>query len=199
MMNTRILAALLLASLVGATGCLPAVIKRTIQPAWVGTPKARLTGYFAQNPDHQEWVFGSVSHDAVLDEATLAVTEANNTCFDLVIRTGSKWDEPIEQLHPTCKVAKVEEEALVEGETIAVHDYSVMGSREVFSLEGVSVGKYLGLSLQEPEEKTFRVLERQARVCCPITASAPIRLTLKNSRLSVFDPPYRIAFEWASR
>ncbi|MDF1563109.1 MAG: hypothetical protein P1V51_08700 [Deltaproteobacteria bacterium] len=190
--------------LLGLTGCPPAAIERRIDPSWVGTPKARMTGYFvtsgaAPGGASTESVPHGIRHDTVIDEATLALTESGQTCFDVVVRTWSGEDEPLEQLTPTCTVRDRPEPAVVEGEVIAVHDYSVMGSREVFSLEGIAPGKFLGMSLSEPEEKTFRVIERGGRLCCAISASGPVELRLTSERMQFAGYRYQIAWSWRTR
>jgi len=179
--------------------CPAPIIQRSIQTSWVGTPKARLTGYFARDPDHNETVPGQVPHDTVLDEATLSLTTADATCVDVVVRSWAGEDEPLDQLRPVFKIGEREEAAIAEGETVAVHDYSVMGSREVFSLEGVSVGAFLGLSLNEPEEQVFRVIERRGRYCCSLTANAPVGLELQNERMTFMNTKYRLRFKWTAR
>ena len=60
-----------------------------------------------------------------------------------------------------------ERKAVVENEVVSVLDYNYLGRVETVSVEGVAASSYLGMTVTEPAEKIFRVVERRGTVCAP--------------------------------
>jgi hypothetical protein len=191
----------LLSVLMFLPGCAGPTVSRTIGADHVGTRYARLTGYFATaqaapGGRHEEDVPGHLQHDIVLDEATLTTLTTSETCFDVIVRSESQYDEPMEQLMPTCKVSGSSNSALVDAEQVTVVDYSYQGMQPVVQAEGVAASAYLGLSIAQPAEKIFRVVARRAAVCCPAGGRGTVSLALDNSRREVAEWDYQLTFEW---
>lgn len=187
-----------------SVGCAGPKVSRTIGANHVGTKYARLTGYFATakaapGGRHEEGVPGQLQHDIILDEATLAKLGPAESCFDVVVRTESRYDEPLEQLSPSCSVAGHDGPVVVEDEKVTVIDYSYQGMQRVVRAEGVAASQYLGLSIEKPAEKVFRVVVRRAAVCCAAGGSGTVALALDNSRREIADWDYKLAFEWNVR
>jgi len=193
----------LLASLVVlvAAGCAGPKVSRTIGAAQVGTRYARLTGYFATakaapGGRHEEGVPGQLQHDIILDEATLASLAPAESCFDVVVRTESQYDEPLEQLSPGCSFAGKSVPVVVEDEVVSVTDHPYEGMQTVVQAEGVAASQYVGMSLAQPAEKVFRVVARHGRICCAAGGRGTVTLSLDNARREVADYDYKLAFEW---
>ena len=168
-----------------------------------GTKYATITAYFATRSaapggTHTETTPANIRHDAILDEATLAMVSASETCVDLVVRTDSTYDEPLQQLGPTFTIDGAEQRGVVERELISVADYNYTGQREVFALDGVTASAYLGMSLTAPTANVFRVVERRGRVCAG-QGGAPrkVSLDITNPSWDVTDYNYYIEFEWS--
>ncbi len=195
------LPALLLASLTVA-GCARTRVETTIRPDLVGTKYARVTGYMATRAAapggrHTEETPGDIRHDVIRDEATLARVTPTETCADVVIRTARVHDEPLEQLAPTFEVDGKEMKAIVENELVSVYDYTFMGEQQTLGIEGVAASQYLGLSITEPAEKLFRVVERRGSICVPVGGSVhEIALDLTHPYWEVADYNYHLVFAW---
>jgi hypothetical protein len=199
MRSLYLLAALTL--LPGVSGCSGPKVSRSIGASSVGTRYARLTGYFATaqaapGGRHEEEVPGRLQHDVVLDEATLTRLTPNETCFDVIVRSESAFDEPLEQLAPTCTMHGASQAAMVDAEKVTVVDYSYVGMQTVVQAEGVAASAYLGLSIEQPAEKIVRVVMRRAAVCCPGGGLGTVGLALDDSRREVAEWDYTLAFEW---
>ena len=192
-MTRKVLAVALLTTLLGFA-C-NHTVSRTIDEDKIGTKYAQLEGYF-QAADMVEDVPGSIRHEAVIDEATLTRVSEGETCMDVVIRTSRTTDEPLSQQQPTCIASDQSAEAIAENEVVSVYDYNYQGRVETVAVDAVAVDKYLGLSISEPTEMTFRVIERQATMCCPITPTDHIKLKFKNKRMDYNNVAYKLAFDW---
>lgn len=196
--------ALLLSLLPVLLACGGPTVSRSLSPDRIGSKYARLTGYFgtsaaAPGGKHEEEVPGHLQHDIIRDEATLAVATGGEICFDVVVRSESQYDEPFEQLAPGCEVDGDDYEAIAEGELVSVADYGFEGSQTVMHAEAVTASEFLGLSIERPVERVFRVVSREARLCCPAPAGEVIALSLRNERREVAGYDYRLTFEWTVR
>jgi hypothetical protein len=183
------------------TGCVNTV-SRAIRRDQIGSKYARISGYLstrsvAPGGTHREVTPGTIRHDVLLDEATLAKVDAQETCVELVFRTDSTHDEPVDQFKPTFTFDGIEAPAVVEGERVSVLDYSFTGVAEVASVQGVAADKFIGMSVTKPAEKIFRVIERTARVCGGRGGELrAIKLTLLHPSWEVGGYAYRDDFEW---
>jgi hypothetical protein len=199
-MHRYILASLGAAALLACAG---PKVSRSISAEQVGTKYARLTGYFATakaapGGRHEEGVPGHLQHAIILDEATLMRQMPGESCVAVVVRTESQYDEPLEQLGPSCEVGGKGAPVVVEDEMVRVVDYTYEGMQPVIQAEGVAASAYAAFSLSQPAEQTFRVIERTATLCCGATAPT-LALTLDNSRREVADYNYKLTFEWSVR
>lgn len=196
--------ALLVTVLLVSLACGGPTVSRSISPDRVGTKYARLTGYFgtsaaAPGGKHEEEVPGHLQHDIVRDEATLVQAAGGEVCFDVVVRTESQYDEPFEQLAPGCEVDGDDYDAIAEGELVSVADYGYDGSETVMRAEAMTASDFLGLSIKRPVERVFRVVSREARLCCPAPAGEAIALSLSNERREVAGYDYKLTFAWTLR
>ncbi|MCB9563047.1 MAG: hypothetical protein H6708_21790 [Kofleriaceae bacterium] len=200
--------ALPLALAVAATGlvaaCAGPKVSRSITTAQLGTRYARITGYFATakaapGGRHEEDVPGDLQHDLILDEATLMTAGPAETCIDVVVRTESQHDEPLEQLAPSCAVGGASAAVVVDDETLRVVDYSYEGMAPVIQVEGVAAAEYAALAVSQPAAKSFRVVERRARICCGAAGGKTVTLALDNARREVAGYDYSLTFEWVTR
>lgn len=193
---------LVLPTLVLTSACARARVETTIRPDLIGSKYARVAGYMATRAAapggrHTEETPGDIQHDVIRDEATLARVTATETCVDVVVRTARVHDEPIEQLAPTFEIDGKEARAIVENETVTVYDYNFMGQVETVNVQAVAASAYLGMSITEPAEKVFRVVERRGLVCAPI--GGPVRsvaLDLTHPYWDVADYNYHLVFAW---
>jgi len=197
---------MLLASVaVTAAGCGAHSVTTAVRRDQIGTKYARITGYLATRGlapggTHTEETPSNIRHDVILDEATLAKVDASETCVDLVMRTTSVYDEPVEQLSPIFEIDGEESRGVVESELVSVYDYSYSGEREVVSIAGVTSEAFLGLSITEPTENIFRVIERQARVCAGRGGQPQtITLAVTNPSWDIADYNYHLTFHWQVR
>ena len=179
-------------------------VTRSISKDHVGTKYARLTGYFgtskaAPGGRAEEETPGQIRHEVIRDEATLAHTRPSETCFEVAVRTESAYDEPLDQLAPSCELDETEHAAIVEDERVSVADYTFQGMREVVHAEGVAANQFLGMSISAPTDKIFRVITREGRVCCPAGGATKILLSLDNERRELADYNYKLSFEWTLR
>jgi hypothetical protein len=177
-----------------AMGC-SHTVSRSISEDQVGTKYAQLEGYF-RAVDMVEEVPGDIRHEAVIDEATLSRVGDGETCMQVKIRTSRRYDEPISQLSPTCQSGAEEAEAIAVDEIVSVYDYSYAGRVETVAVDAVAADKYLGLSISEPAEKIFRVIERESTVCCPVMPQGEMELSFKNKRMDYNNVAYKLAFDW---
>jgi hypothetical protein len=183
-------------------GCARTRVETNIRPDLVGTKYARITGYMATRgaaPGGRstEETPGDIGHDAIRDEATLMKLTPSETCAEVVIRTDRAHDEPIEQLVPTFEFDGKAQKAIIEDEIVTVRDYSYMGRVETLAVEGVAANTYLGMSMTEPGEQVFRVVERRGLVCAPVGGGAKeIALDLTHPYWNVAEYHYHLVFAW---
>jgi hypothetical protein len=177
-----------------AVGCAhPALIP----PSWVGTDRAR-QGQYLHFARFVEDTPDAVDHEAVRDEALLKSLDGEQACVELTERTGVAYDEPIADLQPVCKTA-VKTAAAVSKEVVSVADYDFQTREVVMRVRQVSLLGYSHLTIVEPTQSTFRVIERRAEVCCPTGGGRAVRLTVKNPRMRVNDVgvSYGEEFAWS--
>ena len=188
--------------LVSLTACARTRDETTIRPDLIGSKYARITGYMATRAAapggrYTEETPGDIQHDVIRDEATLAHVTPTETCVDVVVRTARGRDEPIEQLAPTFEIDGAEHKAIVENEMVSVVDYNFMGQVETVNVQGVAAASYIGMSVTEPAEKVFRVVERRATVCVPVGGTPrSIALDLTHPYWTVADYNYHLVFSW---
>ena len=196
-MKLRTLLVLLALALVIAAGCRPSPKQRALSADQIGSAYARLSAYMQGRggETYQEDTPSNIRHSVILDEAVLASIGGSESCFEATIRTASGYDEPLDQLSPRCTIDGMEHDAIVRDETLTVVDYSFTGHENVVVAEGVAVGEYLGLQISKPTEKIFRVIERNATLCCPATPERQIGLEMYNARMGV-NNDYGVAFVW---
>lgn len=196
--STLVLTVFVLAPVVLAVGCRQ-TISNSITPAQVGSKYARLTGYFATRglgDHHLEDVPGSIRHDAIRDELTLASIVPGETCFDIQIRTAADDDEPFDQLSPRCTIDGKELRAVVETELIGVSDYHYTGQVDVLTATAVTPDVFAQLGLSAPAEKVFRVITRSGRICCGGAGTA-IELAFSNERMTRFGNVHHLLLKWS--
>ena len=187
-----------------AVACAGPKISRTIGPQQIGTKYANLSGYFATGKAapggrQEEMTPSNIEHSVLLDEALLAKVDGAETCMDLTIRTESTYDEPLAQLGLKCTIGAASNQAVVEDERVSVTEFSYSGMAPVFLAEGIAADRYLGLSLEQPTEKVFRVVTRQGRVCCGLPPANNVLLELVNRRRHASSYKYKLAFAWTVR
>lgn len=194
----RVVRVLGVAAVFMAVSCATNVKKASLNKAQLGTKYAKQTGYFAACGTMciEEQTKGSIRHEVIRDEATLASVGSGETCFDLVIRTSSTHDEPIDQLEPACILDGAEARAVVDTETVTVRDYNYTGQVETIRAEAVTQQAFLDFSLTEPQEMIFRVIERDVRLCCGSEASREVRLRMANPNLRVGASRSLLDFSW---
>ncbi len=193
-MNVYRFAAVAVLLLVAAAAC-NNTVSRSISRDQVGTKYAKLQGYF-RAADMVEEVPGDIRHDAVIDEATLTKAGDRETCAEVVIRTARRYDEPLSQQAPQCVAGGQRADAIAEDEIVSVYDYSYAGRVETVAVDAVAANEYLGLSISEPAEKIFRVIERKATVCCPVAGHQGVTLSFENTRMDYNNLSYELGFDW---
>src|SRR5688572_7148546 len=183
--------------LLGA-GCAAHTVSTSLPANQIGTKYARISGYMATRGaapggKHTELTPGSIRHDVVLDEAVLAKVDAGETCVDLVLRTASAHDEPIDQYSPKFEIDGRETRAVIESEVVSVYDYNFTGQREVASIQGVTANDFLAMSVSAPSEEIFRVIERRARVCGAVGGNVrAVKLDVTHPSWDVADYNYHL-------
>lgn len=197
-------AALVLAASAVLGGCVNTV-GTALRREQIGSKYARISGYLstrsiAPGGTQRELTPGSIRHDVILDEATLAKIDAQETCVDVVIRTDSAHDEPLDQYRPSFEIDGLTGTAVVESELVSVQDYAFTGEAQVASVQGVAADKYMGLSISKPAEQIFRVVTRNARLCTAHGGNiAHVTLSLVHPSWAVSGYAYRDDFEWRIR
>jgi hypothetical protein len=163
-------------------GCASTLKSTEISRANVGTKYARQTGYFAScgSTCFEEETRGGIRHDALLDEVMLARVDPTETCFDVVLRTEESKDEPFSELTASCGIDGGDQRAVFVDEQVSVYDHAYVGMSETAVVEGVTATDYLGLSLSQPTDKVFRVIERRGTMCCARATGSSARVELRN-------------------
>jgi hypothetical protein len=183
-------------------GCAVHTVSTTIRHDQIGSKYARISGYMATRGaapggKHTEETPGSIRHDSILDEAVLASVTPQETCVDLVLRTDSGHDEPVDQYQPSFEIDGKKTRGVIENELVSVYDYTFTGMRETASVEGVAASQYIGMSLQQPADQIFRVIERRARVCGGMGGPVrEVRLDVTHPSWDVADYHYHLDFDW---
>ena len=183
-------------------GCAAHTVSTNIRRDQIGSKYARISGYMATRGaapggKHTEETPGSIRHDSILDEAILAKVDAQETCVDLVLRTASGRDEPIDQYQPSFEIDGKKTRGVIENEVVSVYDYNFTGMRETAAIEGVAANQFIGMSLQQPTEQVFRVIERRARVCGGLGGKVrQVKLDVTHPSWDVADYNYHLDFDW---
>lgn len=172
-------------------GC-GATVSRSIKREWLGGHRAKLATYM-KSFDQTEGTEGGIRHDVVRDEATLVKLQDGEACFVVVLRTAAEFDEPIDQLSPECADS---EALLTEEASVSVVDYPYEGEREVFRVDAVAASKFLGLSLKEPAERVFRVIERRGQLCCEARPGGKVALSFTSRRMQYNNTSFGQTFQW---
>ena len=192
---------LLLLTLILA-GCAAHTVSTNLRRDQIGSKYARISGYMATRGaapggKHTEETPGSIRHDSILDEAILAKVDAQETCVDLVLRTASGRDEPVDQYQPSFEIDGKTTRGVIENEVVSVYDYNFTGMRETAAVEGVAANQFIGMSLQQPTDQIFRVIERRARVCGGLGGNVRhVKLDVTHPSWDVADYNYHLDFDW---
>lgn len=177
-----------------------ATVSRTITSAQIGTPAARLTGYFTSWTGSPEVVPGALNPEVIRDEATLQTLTDTQTCVDLTLRTEYIYDQPFGQLGMLCQFGETSQDypARPQSERVTVSDYhQTTGTVVTLWADGVSQEEYVDLALAEVPADQFRVVQRSGRVCCDQGSRWQATLEVRNG---LYDPnamtPHSQAFNW---
>ncbi|MBK8168787.1 MAG: hypothetical protein IPK60_00405 [Sandaracinaceae bacterium] len=169
---------------------------RTIPAQWVGTSYAQIVSYFDLGHGAQEASPPDIPHDVLRDEATLSELDDEHMCVDVVIRTASYEDEPIELLSPTCITGRRRTGAILMGGYVSVFDVVAAQSLPVnvvgtssFVMPGQVVADHVPAqqftTMQiAAASNAFRVIERGAHLCCANPGRRDVGLTLRNASMN---------------
>lgn len=180
-------------------GCAHAVVpEASIPRTAIGTPYAHQVGYFAACASScaEEQTNGGIRHDVILDEATLAKSTAMETCFDVIVRTHEPDDEPLPMLQFGANVDGTDVRGIVTSERVSVLDYPYTGMRPVAVVEAVAASEYIGMSVSQPTDLVFRVIERHGALCFPKAVASSVRLHLRNRQLDFGMTEGRLDMVW---
>lgn len=157
-------------------GCGHNTAERAVSPDSIGVEgQTRLSGYMDapyRPGSPSEETPDQVSRSALTNEAELVSLDDGQVCVDLLTRTSVDLDVPLgayeitinqQPVHPT-------------DETVSIVDYPYTGERSIFRAEGVTSDALARMELTEPEERVFRVYERNAEICGPADHPAEVRL-----------------------
>ncbi len=183
---------------IALVGCASAVRETTLSKANVGSKYARQTGYFAACGTKciDEETRGGIRHDAILDEISLAKIAANETCFDVQLRTEESKDEPFTELQAECEIDGASVATAVESEVVSVWDHAYTGQQNVAVVEGVAASQYIGMAISKPTELVFRVIDRKGTLCCPKAASSSACLRFRNTHFDYGASKGRLEMVW---
>src|SRR5262245_38273768 len=137
---------------------------RSVATSDVGTQRARVTNYLTMtmnNNTFPEMAGHGIPREAVADEAMLSSLDPSHACVDVTMRTPVRLDQPLS----TWTFKLNDQEVTPENEMVTVRDYTYTGSRPVVVAEAVSINAYASLTINEPTEEIYRVMERSARLC----------------------------------
>lgn len=158
------------------TGCAHRTAERTISPAQIGeSGQTKITGYMSaplRPGSPSEDTPSSVSRDAVADEAELISLEDDQACISLISRTHIDLDEALAVYEVTLN----DEQVYAGEELVSVADWSYSGERTIFAAEGVTSTAFAQMRLTEPEERIYRVVERETEFCGYVGDSPEINL-----------------------
>ena len=172
-------AALIMVVVVASSACAHRTAERAITLQQIGEPgQTRIVNYKnapARPGSPSEDTPGSIARDAVADEAQLVSLADGHLCIDLTVRTHVDLDEPLAVYQ-----IELNGERIYPGEEfISVVDYSYTGERTLFAAEGVTSEAFAAMRLSQPEERTYRVIERQTELCGVVAMTNQIQLDLK--------------------
>lgn len=152
-------------------------------PGAVGTEFAHEALYMKSWQRTEETPPG-VPNDAVVDEATLVKSGDGETCMHLVVRTAEDFDDRIDTMAPVCEIDRSHRDVIVTGEVTATRDYAHVVETNRFHASGIAPnGRAFEVAVAgNPEQRTFRVVERRANVCCAGTGKN-VQLVLRSTRM----------------
>lgn len=176
-------------------GCAGPIVQRSIDSAWIGSDRARLSIYMGCI-DKVEEVPADIPHEVVRDDATLSKVSATETCFSVSARTSTEFDEPLDMLSPTCSIDGDEVAALVSSESVKTAEYAFGARVETVHAEARTPnGGAFSYGQSEPETRVFRVNERSAEVCCP-GGGRDVKLRFHSPRMQFNNLAYGETFAW---
>lgn len=181
--------------------------QREIRKTEVNTEDARLTGFMEdiQGNDCAPLCSSDlrdvdVEREAVEDEAHL-VEVGGSACADVRVRAVVDFDAPLGGLHPSCAIDGHEVAAAVlderfdvvefDGESSVVVAQGVVDA-DVVSAHGLSAAAYYSGPGYSADR--LRVVERQARLCCPGAPEHSMSIQLTNEIHTEF--PQGLEFLW---
>lgn len=159
----------------------------------IGTPFARVTNYMQWLGSQAEHTPGGVPNDAVLDEMTLTRVSDGELCGEVVLRTPESDDQPLSQLDVRCSAVGGPPGAFA-GEEVLYRDYDYSGRATVLRAEALGPRGVRSLEITQPADYTFRVVERRAELCCPVSGFGVNRVRIVNRGM-----PGRFVATWDVR
>jgi hypothetical protein len=183
---------------VAVVGCASSVREASLAKANIGTKYARQTGYFAACGAKcvDEKTRGGIRHDAIIDEVVLAKVDANETCFEVIVRTEESKDEPFTELGAECEIDGASQPTSIESEVVSVFDHAYSGQQSVAVVEGIAASQYIGMEVTKTAEMVFRVIDRRGAVCCARPATSSARLRLRNAHFDIGVSKGRLEMVW---
>lgn len=159
-----------LALLVLVVGCSYRERSRAIHPSDVGSMAAVITNYLSaprRFGSPTEDTPGGISREAIVDEAHLEAVTPGHACVLLVERTHVDLDMPLSDWNMTLGGATVNPS----DERVTVRDRSYRGERDVVVADAVTPTMLAGLRVTQPTDEVYRVFERTARACGPVSGN----------------------------
>lgn len=182
-------------SAIALAGCGGRRPKTALPASYIGTQYAKQAQYMTFL-GRTESTPAEIRHEVIRDEATLVTLDTEKACFQVGVRTAIQFDEPVDALTPTCKGRGFKTQAIITDEKVSVVDYPYTGERAIMTAQGVIASELVNLKLTEPAPQTFRVIERQAALCCPTGGSHEVSLVLSNGRMQTPIAPFSAKFTW---
>lgn len=179
-------------------GCASSLRETELSRAQIGSKYARQTGYFNACGAKciEEETAGGIRHDAILDEVVLARIDTQETCFDVVIRTAEGRDEPLTELSASCNIDGASKRGVFVDEMVSVYDHAYVGMSQTAVVEGVAATQYMGMSVEQPTDKIFRVIQRRGTLCCGKPAATQATLSIHNRRHDYGQSKGKLEMRW---
>lgn len=141
---------------------------KVIAPGELGSATATITNYLSaprRAGQPTEDTPGGVSRAAVVDEARLDSVAPGSACISFVERTSVDLDMPLGDWNLTLGGRPVH----ASDERVTIRDHSFRGERDVVVADAVTATAVASLRVTEPTDAIFRVYERAARACGPVS------------------------------
>ncbi len=119
---------------------------------------------------------GETSAETLGDELHLVYQDAHSACFDGHFRAAFEIDGAVSAASINCSSGEASAVASVSAERVSVYDYGEDGHLEDVVTEDITSDAYADASHPAPTPPTVRVVERRARICCEIAASAHLEV-----------------------